>query len=194
MTQSIDDRRKVRIERLRAARRSDSADKRSRCLSAIDRLADSGIPITHTSVAVSAGVSRWFTYNCPDVRVAVERGATEQRTDGVEPPASPQQSASNASLRTDLAMLAAENRRLKENSEKLRTRLQLQLGKELTTTSQAELVFRLDGLIAANDRLSTDLEAATVRIAELSNENAELHSELEGKTIALRRLMHAKNA
>ena len=195
MNQNTNEARTVRIERLKAARRSDSAGKRVECLGAIERLLESGVNVTHTAMSLSAGVSRWFTYNCPEVRLAIERAAGEQNVRGLDvPPSQKHNSASNASLRTDLALLAAENGRLKEQNNKLRARLQVQLGEELTTTSHSEFLVRIDGLITANDRMSAQLDAANDRLAELSEENVQLSAELEGKTIALRRLMHAKNA
>lgn len=110
--------------RAAAARKRELATSRAR--SALRELDHRGAEITFQSVARHAGVSRQWLYEQPQLRAEIEqlRAAGRQRSTGI--PAA--ERASDASLRQRVAMLAAENRRLREENQSLKAELALAYG------------------------------------------------------------------
>jgi hypothetical protein len=85
-----------------------------------------GAEITFQSVARHAGVSRQWLYEQPDLRDEIDRlrGAARGQATGIKKA----ERASDASLRQRLATLNAENRRLREENQALKTELALAYG------------------------------------------------------------------
>ena len=107
-----------------AARKRELAT--SRASAALRELDQQGAEITFQSVARRAGVSRQWLYEQPELRAEIERlrAAGRRRPTGI-PVA---ERASDASLRQRVAMLAAENRRLREENQALKAELALAYG------------------------------------------------------------------
>lgn len=110
--------------RAAAARKRELANSRARA--ALRELDQRGADITFQSVARHAGVSRQWLYEQPELRAEIQRlrAALGQRPTGI--PAA--ERASDASLRQRVAMLAAENRRLREETQALKAELALAYG------------------------------------------------------------------
>ena len=110
--------------RAAAARKRELATSRAR--TALRELDQRGAEITFASVARHAGVSRQWLYEQPDLRHEIDRlrAAAGGRATGIEKA----ERASEASLRQRLATLTAENRRLREENQALKTELALAYG------------------------------------------------------------------
>jgi len=115
---------RVATLRAAAARKRELATSRARA--ALRELDQRGAEITFQSVARHAGVSRQWLYEQPELRAEIERlrAAVGGRATGI--PAG--ERASDASLRQRVAMLAAENRRLREENHALKAELALAYG------------------------------------------------------------------
>ncbi|WP_409474684.1 DUF6262 family protein [Streptomyces sp. HC307] len=105
---------------LAQARRRDSIAKRLRVLTAIERLERDGEPITHTAVARTAGVSTWLTY-AEGVREHIH--AAQARQNSGPTTSHPRGPLSPAALRTDLELARREITTLREERDRLRTRV-----------------------------------------------------------------------
>ncbi len=92
-----------------------------------------GAEITFQSVARHAGVSRQWLYEQPDLRHEIDRlrAAARGRGTGIHRA----ERASEASLRQRLATLIAENRRLREEIQALKTELALAYGARRDATT-----------------------------------------------------------
>jgi Family of unknown function (DUF6262) len=171
------------------ARRRDSAAKRARALTAVERMLADGTPITVAAVARTAGVSTWLTYT-PGIRDAIAEARTRQlRTTDTEPAQHP----AAAGLRTDLALARAEITRLRGERDQQHQQLRLALGARLDNLAKADLLTRLDELSTANtalaataDQLRTDNQALHTRVAELEDD-------LAAARTSLRRMIRAEN-
>ena len=110
--------------RAAAARKRELATSRARAT--LRELDQRGADITFQSVARHAGVSRQWLYEQPELRAEIERlrAAVGQRATAI--PAG--ERASDASLRQRVAMLAAENRRLREENQAIKAELALAYG------------------------------------------------------------------
>jgi hypothetical protein len=109
-------------------------------------------------------------------RRAVPHAAIDQQT--AQPNGRrPDDPASVASLRTDLAMAREEITRLRGDNDELRRNTQRLLGQQLEQAVDADLLARLDGLVAENHGLTEKLRASTrdngrKQIAELEEDIA----------------------
>lgn len=110
--------------RAAAARKRELAT--SRAQTALRELDQRGAEITFQSVARHAGVSRQWLYEQPDLRREIDRlrAGTRGRAAGIKA----SERASDASLRQRLSTLTAENRRLREENQALKTELALAYG------------------------------------------------------------------
>ncbi|HET9254981.1 MAG TPA: DUF6262 family protein [Pseudonocardiaceae bacterium] len=181
---------------LRAARAKDSADKRHRARAAIHTLEAAGTPITATAVARTAGVSTWLIYtdglrehlDAARHRQAQATGGPPRRTDPEDPaPPTP------AGLRTDLALARAEIRRLREDNDKLRQRLRLQLGAEIDGPDPAQLVTRVAELESQTRQLLAERDARATEAHQAQHRVAELEDDLTAARESLRRAIRQAN-
>jgi len=100
---------------------------RSKAIHAIRELDHAGTPVTFEAVARAAGVSRSWLYAQADLRVEIEHlRNTTQRAPSPAIPSS--QRASDASLLQRLAEATERNRRLSEDTARLRRQLERALG------------------------------------------------------------------
>lgn len=166
---------------LREARKRDSVAKRTRVLAAVDDLKATGEPITFLGVARVAGVSNWLVY-ATGVREHIEAARNGQlgaqrreRRSGA--------SASPASLAVDLELTRAELRRVRDERDRLKAKVQRSLGRQVEQTGNIELEKRIREL---GDELQQRDSAMARARAERDELLARL-SEAEDTVAALRR-------
>ena len=186
----------TRTRAMLAARAKDSHDKRQRVLAAIRALEAAGTPVTATAVATAAGVSTWLVY-ADGVREQLETARRRQAEHGPGPgttaPATRGQPVTQASLRTDLAVARDEIRRLRDERDKLRARLRLQLGAEIEGPGRAELIARVATLEAASRQLAAERDARTAEASHAQHHIRELEDELTAARESLRRAIRQAN-
>jgi chromosome segregation ATPase len=176
---------------LREARKKDSIDKRRRVLAVIDEMKARDEPITFLGVARSAGVSNWLVY-AAGVREHVEaarkgqagRKAREQRAGAAVSP---------ASLATDLEIMRAELRRLRDERDRLKAKVQRGLGHQVTQAGTAELAARIKDLTARLERQDTELTQARAQITGLTSERDTALDEVAALRAALRQMTRQQN-
>jgi hypothetical protein len=103
-------------------------DALSRARAAIETLDRNGEPITFTTVALRAGVSRGWLYRQPDLRDAILTLRTNRQATGPVPPAT--QRATADSLRQRVDSLRAEVACLRDENAQLRERVARNLGEQ----------------------------------------------------------------
>jgi hypothetical protein len=185
-----------RAQAMLAARAKASQDKRQRVLAAVQALEAAGTPVTATAVATAVGVSTWLVY-ADGVRdhVQAARRRQAERGPGPGPAAVPGRGepATQASLRTDLAIAQAEIRRLRADNGKLRTRLRLQLGAEIEGPDRAELIARVATLEAATRQLAAERDARAAEASHAQRLIRELEDDLTAARESLRRAIRQAN-
>ena len=178
-----------------AARARASQDKRQRALDAVQALEASGTPVTATAVAAAAQVSIWLVY-AGGVREHVEAAQRRQgeHQPGPGPVTPPRRGApaTQASLRTDLAIAREEIRRLRAERDKLRSRLRLQLGAEIEGPDRAELIARVAGIEAAG-QLAAERDARAAEASHAQRQIRELQDDLTAARESLRRAIRQAN-
>lgn len=178
-----------RITKLIAARQQASRDKHARTLQALDRLVDSGTPITFAAVAREAGVSTWLVYNKTELKQAIT-DAMNCHAQQANPRRSPVPAqASAASLRTDLELARHEIAALRRSELKLRDRLRRTLGAEIEQIDRTELVARISDLETTLANLRTDNNTLVEANHQLSQLVAQQRDELDTANTLLRRYM-----
>ncbi|WP_307820820.1 DUF6262 family protein [Streptomyces sp. BSE7-9] len=183
--------REARAAALKAARERDSQNKRRRVLEVLDSLQRTGTKITFARVAKEAGVSNWLAYS-PGLREPIEAARRRQEELGIEATADavpPQSRVSNASLKTDLALAQQQIKELREERNRLRERLRLQLGTELNHTNASELRDAMDELNRANAALTKDLQRAQADNKALRATIEGLEDDLSAARQSLRKMM-----
>lgn len=75
----MSEKRQAAIAKLITAKKKESKTKQALVRKAITRLINGSEPLTVSSVARAAGVSRWLIYNTPELKTAVTRAAAQQR-------------------------------------------------------------------------------------------------------------------
>ena len=149
---------------LREARSKDSQRKRKQVFRAVDEMRKNGTEITFAAVARQARVSQWLVY-AEGVRDYIEAARQAQET-------SPAHSrrvgriATEASLRTDLALAQEDNKRLRREVERLKNLLRESLGTELEAISSQSLRQRVDELTEASQRYRTENIKLTAELQE----------------------------
>ncbi|MGH9137864.1 MAG: DUF6262 family protein [Acidimicrobiales bacterium] len=183
-----------RTAALRAARRSDSDHKRQKVLAAVEALEAAGSGVTFAGVAAAAGVSRWLVY-ADGVRDHVEAARRRQAGGATSaPPAPPNKPrASPASLRADLAIARTQIAALRDERDKLRHRLRLQLGADIDGPDRVELIARVADLDAVNRQLVAERDARDSERRDAQRRVTELEDELTAVRESLRRIMRDKN-
>lgn len=176
---------------LREARQKDSRDKRARVLSVVDQLLADNEPVTFTSVARAANVSHWLVY-ADGVREHIEaarhrqsRAAAHDARSGARAP---------AGWRVEKQLLQEDNRRLREEAERLRGAVRRSLGQQLDQLGAADLGARVDELTADNQRLQGELSQALARVAELTDQLSEAQDDLAAARASIRRMIRTENS
>ncbi|ESP98480.1 hypothetical protein EES44_03355 [Streptomyces sp. ADI96-15] len=183
----------TRAAALKAARERDSQDKRRRVLEVLDSLQRAGTKITFARVAKEAGVSNWLAYS-PGLREHIDAARRRQEELGIEATADavpPQTRVSSASLKTDLALAQQQVKELREERNRLRERLRIQLGTELNHTDANELGARVEELNRANAALTKDLQQAQADNKALRVTIEDLEDDLTAARQSLRKMMRA---
>jgi hypothetical protein len=185
MTQMAD----ARTDKLIAARRQVSRDKRAHTLQTLIRLAESGARISFARLAREAGVSTWLLYNSPELKQAVTDAMNQPTPVRPHDPRSRSAQSSPASLRTDLELARHEIATLRQSERKLRERLQRTLGAEIEQVDRSELLAQitdLETLVAKLRTDNTELADANTRLTQLV---AQQHDDLDTTNTLLRRYM-----
>jgi len=153
----------ARTETMRKGRQADSARRRQRVLTALDRAAASGTEISASGIARAAAVDRTFLYRHRDLLEKIHAAeAAPPPADGTAGPA-----VSRASLQADL--LAAHERaiRLAARIRQLEQRLSDELGQQ---------TWRESGLGAP-----ADIDALNQKITHYEQQAADLRLQLEDR-------------
>jgi hypothetical protein len=181
---------------LRAARATDSADKRRRALAAAHALETAGTPVTVSAVAKAARVSTWLVY-ADGVREHLDAARRRQAEHASTPvsTAAPGDRAplTPAGLRTDLALARDEIRRLRGEHDKLRHRLRLQLGAEIDVPDRADLITRVAELESLTRQLLVERDARTAEADHAQRRIRELEDDLTAARESLRRVIKDHN-
>jgi Family of unknown function (DUF6262) len=185
-----------RAKAMLAARAKDSADKRQRALAAVHALEAAGTPVTAAAVASTAGISTWLVY-ADGVREHVKAARRRQADPASSPPrataAGGQAPLTPGSLRADLALARAEIRRLRDDNDKLRQRLRLQLGAEIDGPDRAELITRVADLESLNRQLLAERDARAAETSHAQHRIRELEDDLTAARESLRRVIKDHN-
>ena len=118
---------------LAAATHRRSARARERARSALRRLDGQGRPVTFTSVAEAAGVSRALLYSDPDLRHEIERLRKPEPSQSLRLPAA--QRATESSLARRVENLLDDIRSLRAENHRLREQVALLLGEQRSATA-----------------------------------------------------------
>ena len=169
-----------------AARRSDLTAKRDFVRAATHRIHNAGHRVTIARVAREAQVSTSFVYNAPELLSAVREAIRDQLDSGPESHPPP---ATSHSLTTDLTPAREEIRDLRTERDRLRTRVQLNLGAELDTTTRQEFVDRISSLETEPATLRAQLTAAITTKSALEQQITTITEDLDGARLSLRRMM-----
>lgn len=161
---------------LREARRRDSQAKRARVLAAVDTMKDSGTAITFLGVARAAGVSNWLVY-ADGVREHIEaamkgqdKAARRRREAG--------SGASAASLATDLELLRAENKTLREERDSLKRAVQRSLGTTLDQAGVKSATQQIGDLRAEIQRVKDELVAVRAENSDVKRKLVDAQEEV----------------
>ncbi|WP_331752438.1 DUF6262 family protein [Streptomyces sp. NBC_00829] len=178
-------------EVLREARRKDSRAKRAKVVAVVDAMLTSGDLITFTGVARAAGVSSWLVY-ADGVREHIEAARTRQqrqptRATQIRPPVSA------ASLQTELELTRADNARLRAELSQARAAVQRQLGQQLDQLGSADLTARVEELTRQNRELRSEVDGLNQVNKNLERRLAETGEDLNAARTSLRRMIRAEN-
>jgi regulator of replication initiation timing len=182
-----------RAAALTAARRADSAAKRERTLTAIERLTQAGSRITFARIAREADVSTWLLYNVPEVRAAAEAALAEQSSRGVPAPGPVSRGASAESLRTDLALAREEVKALRTENTRLRDRLRRTLGAEIDQASREELIEQIQRQSDSLRTVTSERDTARAENQFLRPQVQELREQAQAQQDLNRDLMREVN-
>jgi hypothetical protein len=186
----------TRTQAMLAARAKASHDKRQRAHAAVRDLEAAGTPVTATAVATAAGVSTWLVYADgvrEHLQAAQRRQADREPGPSTAAPPGRGEPVSQATLRTSLAVARDEIRRLRDEQDKLRARLRLQLGAEIEGPDRAELIARVASLQAASRQLAAERDARAAEASHAQRRVRELEDELTAARESLRRAIRQVN-
>jgi hypothetical protein len=177
---------------LRQARRRDSDRKRDQVFRTVDAMKRDGTPITFAAVARTAKVSQWLVY-ADGVREYI---STARDAQTVEPSRNKRigRSASEASLRTDLELAKQDNRRLRNEVDRLKNALRERLGTELEVVSTETLRQRIDELTETNNRYRSDNQRLTAQLSEVRSQLETTENDLTAARTSLRRMIREQTA
>ncbi|GGP56298.1 DUF6262 family protein [Streptomyces sindenensis] len=179
-------------EVLAASRRKDSREKRAKVLAVVDEMAARGETVTFAGVAKTAGVSNWLVY-AEGVREHIE-AARKKQEGQPRRTARAGQTASAASLQTDLELSRQQVTTLRAERDQLKAALQRQLGQQLDQVGTADLVARVDELTRQNDELVGKTARLRREKTELEESLRETEEDLAAARSSLRRMIRAENA
>ena len=110
---------------------------RAKAIQALRELDRAGSPVTFTTVARAAGISRSWLYTQPDIAGQIRRlrDATSQRHPASTIPAS--QQATSASLRSRLTTALQRNKSLTDENDRLRRQLARALGDQRASRTRS---------------------------------------------------------
>lgn len=175
---------------LREARRNDSRVKRGRVLAAVDQLLGAGEPVTFTGVARAANVSHWLVY-ADGMREHIQ-AARRRQTRTADSNARANASAP-AGWKVEQQLLHQDNRRLREEVERLKATVRRSLGQQLDQLGAADLGARVDELTAENQRLQDDLGKAQTVVTQVTTQLSEAQDDLAAARSSIRQLIRAEN-
>lgn len=177
---------------LRDARRNESVRKRSAVYRAVDTMRRDGNTITFAAVARTARVSQWLVY-AEGVREYITAAREAQ---AAEPARAKRLGtiASEASLRTDLALARQENKNLRDEISRLKTVLRERLGQRLEAESNQSLRVRVDELSAANTRYHSEIIQLTKELDTVRDQLATAEDDLAAARMSLRRMIKSRAA
>jgi predicted nuclease with TOPRIM domain len=139
---------------------------------------------------VDAGVSTWLVY-AEGVREHIQAAIDQQAA--LPSDRRPDDPASVASLRTDLAMAREEISRLREDNDKLRRNTRRLLGQQLEQAVDGDLLARVDRLVAENHSLTEKLRASTRDNGQLRKQITDLEEDIAAARTALRRMIREQS-
>lgn len=173
---------------LREARQKDSREKGARVLAVVDQMLAEKEPVTFTAVARRANVSHWLVY-AEGVREVIEqarrRQARQPREDGARK--------APAGWQVEVHITREDNRRLREEVDRLKAAVRRSLGQQIDQVGAADLGARVDELTAANQRLEGELAQEKARAEELQGRLTETEDDLAGARTSLRRMIRSGN-
>jgi predicted RNase H-like nuclease (RuvC/YqgF family) len=149
-----------------------------------------GGPVTFTTVARTAGVSTWLVY-AEGVREHIQAAIDQQAAQPSD--RRPDDPASAASLRADLAMAREEITRLRGDNDQLRRNTRRLLGQQLEQAVDGDLLARVDRLVAENHSLTEKLRASTRDNGQLRKQITELEEDIAAARTALRRMIREQS-
>ncbi|MEV7395145.1 DUF6262 family protein [Streptomyces sp. NPDC091215] len=176
---------------LREARQKDSRDKRARVLSVVDQLIADDEPVTFTRVARAANVSHWLVY-AEGVREHIE--AARRRQERAAASGALASAKESAGWKLEKQLLQEDNRRLREEVERLKGAVRRSLGQQLDQFGAADLGTRVDELTAEHQRLQAEREDALAQVKDLAEQLSEAQDDLAGARESLRRMIRTENA
>jgi chromosome segregation ATPase len=166
---------------LREARKQDSLTKRTRVLAVVDDMKANGEAMTFLAVARKAGVSNWLVY-AEGVREHIEAARkTQAGTAARESKAGSR--VSDASLAVDLELTRTALRRVRDERDRLKVKVQRGLGQQIDQAGNADQERRIREL---GDKLQ-QRDAALAEVRAERNGLQEKLSEAEDTVGALRR-------
>ncbi|WP_406102467.1 DUF6262 family protein [Streptomyces canus] len=173
---------------LHEARQKDSRVKRARVLGVVDQMLAEKEPVSFTAVARTAKVSHWLVY-AEGVREVIEqarrRQARQPREDGGRK--------APAGWQVEVQITREDNRRLREEVDRLKAAVRRSLGQQIDQVGAADLGARVDELTAANQRLEGELAQEKARAEELQGRLTEAEDDLAGARTSLRRMIRSGN-
>jgi len=180
-----------RTQALKTARQRESQIKRKHVRATVEKMLLAGDAVTFTTVARTAGVSTWLVYAKgvrEHIQAAIQQQAAQPNNRRPEDPASV------ASLRTDLAMARDEIARLRSDNTKLRHSAQRLLGQQLEQATNGDLVARVDELVAENESLTEKLRTTARDNSNLRKQIAGLEEDVAAARTALRRMIREQSS
>ncbi|WP_434593669.1 DUF6262 family protein [Streptomyces sp. A5-4] len=176
---------------LRESRKKDSAAKRAKVLSTLDAMRARGETVTFLGVARTAGVSNWLVYSA-GMREHIEAAIAGQSKTGRRTRQAGGQ-ASSASLATDLELLRADNKALREERDRLKKAVQRGLGAQLDQAGTKELTERVGELLTAVEQLVAERDEARGERDALRRQLTESEDDLVAAREAGKRLLRQVN-
>ena len=182
----------ARTKRLVDARRQAAAEKQARALATVDRLLARGEHLSFIDVHRAAGVSTWFVYNNPTVRSAIEQAIRHQHERHADSGTTPADDRSLPGLRTELAHARSEIRDLRDERDRLRTRLRRDLGDQVDALAKQDVLERVRALELETEQLRSTLRAASDELATKTRDLDQALADLEGTRLAIRQMMRER--
>lgn len=176
---------------LREARRRDSDRKRDRVFRTVEVMKDEGTPITFASVARSAKVSQWLVY-ADGVREYIDSARAAQAAAPAQRERA-SRTASEATLRTDLELARQDNRRLRNEVDRLKKAVRQDLGIQLEAEAAESLRRRIDDLMSANERYRTENSSLSRELDDVRVRLRVAEEDLTAARTSIRRMMRTQS-